>query len=73
MLRWEIGFFELPNVDDVAIQYQNFWLDASDVVANFFGVTTKCAQVQIAEDAHLDFSWGRFHVFKIPFGMFLQC
>jgi hypothetical protein len=48
VLGWEIRLLELPYVDDVAIEHQNFRVDASQVIANFFGMAAKCAQMQIA-------------------------
>jgi hypothetical protein len=45
VLRWEKGFPKLPNVDNIAIQDQYFWLNGFKVLGDFFCVTAESSQV----------------------------
>lgn len=45
VLRREIRFFELPYVDDVAVEHQNLGLYRFEVITNFLGVAAEGAEM----------------------------
>jgi hypothetical protein len=44
---WEITFAELPNINNVAIQYELFRLDTVEVCNEFFRMAAISSQVNI--------------------------
>lgn len=49
----EIRFSKLPDIDDVAIEHKNFWLDGFEVITDFLGMAAERSEVEVAEDANL--------------------
>ena len=53
MLFWEIWFFELPHVNDVAIQNKRIGFDAFEVIQQLSGVAAACAEMYVRNDCYI--------------------
>src|SRR5690606_22984520 len=68
---WPVSFAELPDINDIAVQNKNFWIDRFQVLIQLFGMTTISAEMYIRN--YRDIQFFLCHISsKIPAGL-LPC
>ena len=50
----EICFTELPDVNNVTVEDQHFWFNASQVFQKFICVAAECPQVKVGDYDNID-------------------
>ncbi len=51
-----VSFAELPDIDDVAVENDRFWVDAAEIMQKLFGMAAVSAEMDIRKNQHVDLS-----------------
>lgn len=57
MMGREVFFSELPDVDDIAVEDEQFGFDGFQIVQQFFGMTAIGAEVDVGENDEFYFAF----------------
>ena len=60
MSRREVAFFKLPDIYDVPVKDQNFWLYTVKIDNKFICMTPVSSQMHIGNNGYLQFSLPQF-------------
>src|SRR5262245_27897523 len=56
-----------PEIDDIAIQNQYFWMNTIEILHELFGMTVICSQMCVRDDN--DINYPSVMNFQTPFGL----
>jgi hypothetical protein len=61
----KVTFTKLPDIDNIPVQDKHFGLNASQVMQQFPGMTSKCTEMNIGDDNQVNFTFGYWVLFHM--------
>lgn len=50
----EVALSEVPDIDDISVEYKRLWFDASQILMKLFGVAAERSEMNVANDYRFD-------------------